>query len=158
MKPTAKLYLERADNELAQAELLFRISQTPELQQEFELPKRYTFYSGAISHAYYAIFNSAKAMLMEADIKTESPNVHQKTYDAFESHFVKSGKLDLKLLVIYKKMLVRAEELLGIFKLEKAKRGTFTYHQLPQANKEPAEESLENAKTFYRHITASLER
>ena len=157
MKPLAKLYMERADNELAQAELLFQISNSPELQQKLNLPQRYTFYSGTISHAYYAIFNAAKAMLAEENVSTSTPNVHRKTYDAFEKYFVTSGKLDFKLLTIYKQLLIRAEELLVIFKSEKGKRGRFTYHQLPQANKEPAEQSLKNANTFYKHINATLE-
>ena len=158
MKPLAKLYLERADNELAQAELLFKISLNPEMQRQFELPQRYTFYSGAISHAYYAIFNSAKAILAEHGVKTSSPNVHQATFEAFEKHLVKSGKLDFKLLRIYKAMLIRADDLLGIFKIEKRKRGNFTYHVLPQANKEPAEQSVKNGNTFYKHISATLEK
>jgi len=49
-------------------------------------------------------------------------------------------------------MIVRAEELLGIFSKEKAKRGEFTYQKLPQANKEPAKESLDNASFFFKNI------
>ncbi len=46
-------------------------------------------------------------------------------------------------------MMVRAEDLLGIFSKEKSKRGTFTYQKLPQANREPAKESFDNASLFF---------
>ena len=54
--------------------------------------------------------------------------------------------------MLYEKVLLKADKLLGIFKIEKKKRGEFTYQKLAQANKEPAEESLENAKEFFRHV------
>lgn len=57
------------------------------------------------------------------------------------------------MLEIYKKMVVRADELLEIFKDEKWKRGNFTYNTIPQANKEPAEDSLKNAKQFLSNIS-----
>ena len=56
------------------------------------------------------------------------------------------------LIEIYKKMIVRADELLEIFKDEKWKRGHFTYQTIPQANKEPAEDSLKNSKFFVSNI------
>ncbi len=157
MKPLSRLYLERADNELSQAEILFKISAEPDLQSQFELEKPYTFYSGAISHAYYAIFNAAKGILAEEGIKTDSPDVHKKTLNAFKEHMVDSGKLNVKLLTIYKKLYIRAESLLGIFEAEKKKRGDFTYKTLPQANQQPAAESIKNATTFYKHVSATLE-
>ena len=70
MKPLATLYLERANNELAAAEVLFQISDKSEMQKQFELEKTFTFYSGVISHAYYSIFNAAKAILAEDGTET----------------------------------------------------------------------------------------
>lgn len=58
----------------------------------------------------------------------------------------------MELLRIYEKILIKADTLLHIFKHEKGKRGKFTYRELPQANKEPAKESLDNAKIFFKHI------
>jgi hypothetical protein len=52
--------------------------------------------------------------------------------------------------------LQRAEELLGIFSKEKKKRGTFTYQKLPQANKEPAKESLDNVLFFFKNVNKLL--
>ena len=49
-------------------------------------------------------------------------------------------------------MIVRADGLLGIFKNEKWKRGHYTYKTIPQANKEPAQDSLINSKFFVSNI------
>ena len=86
------------------------------------------------------------------------PGVHKKTYEAFEENFVRTGVLDMELLKIYQKMIVRADELLQIFKEEKWKRGHFTYQTIPQANKEPAEQSIQNALTFIKNIKLILEK
>jgi len=159
MKDEAQLYLQRAENELIVAEILFETSANQKIQKEqFKLEKEFTFYSSVISHAYYCIFNSAKAILINDGIKTEPPEVHRKTIEAFEQHLVKTGKLDVELLKIYKKMIVRAEELLGVFSFEKRKRGEFTYQKLPQANKEPAKESMENASFFFKNVNNILRK
>jgi uncharacterized protein (UPF0332 family) len=113
--------------------------------------KEDTYYSAAISHAYYSIFYSAKAYLMLKGIKTQAPEEHKKTFDEF-SKFVEAGTVDMELLEIYKKMIMKADTLLNIFQLEKGKRGKFTYKRIPQANKEPAQESIRNAKIFFNHI------
>lgn len=150
MNGEAELYCQRAENELVAAQLLFEISSNPTLQKEqFKLEKRFTFYSTAISHSYYSIFYSAQAILVKHGIKIEAPEVHKKTLEAFEKYLVNTGKLDFELLRIYQKMIIRADALLGIFSIEKRKRGEFTYQKLPQANKEPAQESLNNASFFF---------
>lgn len=157
MDSTAKIYLHRALNEISAAKLLFIVSNDTAKKQEFQIEEEMTFFSSVISHSYYSIFYSAKAILFAKHIKTEMPDVHKKTYDAFEQTFVKTGILDVELLKIYQKMLVRADELLQIFKDEKWKRGHFTYHTIPQANKEPAEQSIQNALTFIKNIKLILE-
>ena len=55
-------------------------------------------------------------------------------------------------------MVVKADELLEIFKEEKWKRGNFTYKTIPQANKEPAEDSLNNAKIFLSNISKVIKK
>ena len=135
-----RIYLSRALNELSQAKLLFTISNDDEKKQEFQIEEEMTFYSGAISHAYYSIFYSAKAILLTKEIKTTAPQVHKKTYEAFKEYFVDSGIIDAELLEIYEDIIVKADELLQIFKDEKWKRGHYTYKTIPQANKEPAEQ------------------
>lgn len=159
MKDEANLYLQRAENELVAAQMLFDISSNIVIQKEqFKLEKNFTFYNIVIGHSYYCIFYTAKAILIMEGIKTYAPEVHKKTLEAFDTHLVKTGKLDLELLKIYKKMIVRAEELLGIFSKEKGKRGEFTYQKLPQANQEPAKESLDNAYLFFKNINKILRK
>src|SRR3989338_10683606 len=63
MNDEAELYLQRAENEFVAAQMLFDISSNPILQKEqFKLEKDFTFYSTVISHSYYCIFYSAKAL------------------------------------------------------------------------------------------------
>jgi len=157
MDGLVELYLQRAENELIAAQILFEVSRNPSLQKEqFRLEKDFTFYSSVIGHAYYCIFNSAKAMLLTEGIRTYPPEVHSKTIEAFEKYFVNTGKLDVQLLNIYRKSIIQADQLLEIFSKEKEKRGDFTYQKLPQANMEPAEKSLERASLFFKSISRIL--
>ena len=95
MNDEVELYLQRAENELVAAQMLFDISSNPLLQKEqFKLEKEFTFYSGVISHSYYCIFYAAKSSLIKIGIKTEAPEVHKKTLEAFEKYLVKTGNLD----------------------------------------------------------------
>ncbi|MBU2638717.1 MAG: HEPN domain-containing protein [Nanoarchaeota archaeon] len=157
MDSKARLYLERAKNELDLARAIFKISITPEIKLLLELKEDVTFFSDAISNAYYCIFYSAKAFLSSKEIVTEPPEEHQKTYVEFEK-LTLSGEIDVKLLNIYKSLVVKADELLGIFKWEKSKRGKFTYRKLPQANMEPASESIANAEKFLKNINLMLRK
>ncbi|MFH0977841.1 MAG: hypothetical protein V1837_00930 [Candidatus Woesearchaeota archaeon] len=147
-----KTYLERAENELALALLLLRISQEEEIKAYLCIDEQLTFFSSVISHSYYAIFYSTKALLLTKQITTSSPDIHKKTFDCFKNEFVDTGILDVRLLQIYQKLVIRADELLEIFKDEKWKRGNFTYNTIPQANQEPAKDSAGNAKTFVSNI------
>ena len=156
MDSKAEMYFKRAKTELETAEILEEVSKNKIVKEQFSVFPESTYYSGVISHAYYAIFYSAKAMLLTKKIETEAPEVHKKTLDVFEREFISSGLLDAKLLMIYKEMIIRAEALLEIFKTEKRKRGDFTYNTIPQANAEPAEESIRNAKEFIKHCNTFL--
>ncbi len=134
------------------AESLKRLSEYQEDKKNFNLPLNISFYSSVISHSYYSIFYSAKALLLTKNIKTSSPEVHKKTFEKFKKSFVDTGILDVNLLKIYNKMMIRADELLQIFRDEKWKRGHFTYQIIPQANKPYAEESLKHSKIFVSNI------
>ena len=151
-----RLFLQRSENELNLAKSIFRISSDGELKLELELKPETTFYSNVISACYYCVFYSAKSLLMKNGIKTKAPEEHKKTYDEFEC-LVSKGIIDVELMKIYKTMAVRANELLGIFRKEKKKRGHFTYQRIPQANMIPAEESIENAEKFFRNIYLIVE-
>ena len=155
MDSKTELYLKRARTEMNMAIVLLESSNN-KILHEFDIPEDETFYSGVISHCYYSIFYSAKAMLLTKRIDTKAPEVHKKTLNAFKEQFINTGILDTKLFLIYKKMIVRAESLLEIFKAEKRKRGDFTYNTIAQANIEPANKSLKNAKTFFKHCNAYL--
>lgn len=158
MDSMVKILLQRARSEIVAAQLLFDVSDSKEKKESFQIEETMTFYSATISHAYYSIFYAAKAILMTKNIKTEAPEVHKKTYETFKENFVDSGILDVYLLTIYKKMIIKADQLLQIFKDEKWKRGNFTYQTIPHANKEPAKQSLDNAKSFLKNITIVVEK
>jgi uncharacterized protein (UPF0332 family) len=156
MDSTAEIFLERAGNELLAAESLKKLSDEAKAKEDFHISEDTTFYSSVISHSYYAIFYAAKAILLAKGVKTSSPDIHRKTLDEFKKHLVDTGILDVKLLEIYRRVVIKADDLLEIFRDEKHKRGHFTYNTLPQANREPAEDSLKNAKTFVSHITKAV--
>ena len=145
------LYLNRAKNELDLANAVFKISTETKIKLDLELKEDSTFFSNVISNSYYCIFYSAKAFLYAKGIITYPPEEHRKTLEEFEK-LADSGQIDQELVKIYKDIVIKAEELLGIFAKEKSKRGKFTYKMLPQANLEPAKESLENAEKFYKNI------
>ena len=150
----SKLYIHRAENEIKLAGIIFVISEETNLQEEtFKVNDPETYYSAVIAHSYYSLFYGAKAYLTKKGIEVSAPEEHKKVFDEFKK-FVESGELDVELLKIYQEALVRAEYLLGILKEEKIKKGEFTYRTLPQANKEPAKESIEHAKIFFKHMTA----
>ena len=152
----SKLYIHRAENEIKLAEIIFVISEEPNIQKEiFQINDPETYFSAVIAHSYYSIFYGAKAYLAKKGIEVSAPEEHKKSFDEFKK-FVDSGELGVELLRIYQEAIIRAEYLLGIFKEEKKKRGEFTYRTMPQANKEPSKESIEHAKIFYKHIFAIL--
>ena len=148
------LYLNRAENEIKLARIVFAVSKDQSMQVEV-FGEKYpdTYYSAVITHSYYAIFYAAKAYLLTKGVVITPPEEHRKTYDALKGR-VDSGELDVDLLRLYNEALVRAETLLGILKSEKKKRGDYTYQTLPQANQAPAAESVKNAETFYKHLRA----
>jgi len=149
------LYMERAKNELDLAKAIFKLSTENKLKEELELKEDSTFFSNVIGNSYYCIFYSAKAFLLLKNINTAPPEEHKKTLEEFE-RLALSGDIDVELLKIYKSIVIKADELLGIFRKEKSKRGKFTYKKLPQANLEPAKESLANAEKFFKNINLMI--
>lgn len=152
----SRLYIHRAENEIKLAEIIFILSEQQALQRNtFQIKEPETYYSAVIAHCYYSIFYGARAYLAKKGVEISAPEEHRKAFEGFKK-FVESGELDVELLKIYQEAIVRAECLLGIFKEERKKRGEFTYRTMPQANKQPAKESLEHAKTFFKHKIAVL--
>jgi len=96
MDSNIKLLLERAENELDLAKVIFTTTEDKSIQTGvFHLSKIQTFYSSVISHSYYCIFYSAKAYLLMKGIKTEAPEVHKKE---LKQKLQKSIKRHLKVL------------------------------------------------------------
>lgn len=152
MDSTTKLYMERAENELALARIVFVLTDQPAIQKTvFHLDKTQTFYSAVITHSYYCIFYAAKAYLITKGIKTSAPEEHRKVYEAFKE-LVQNGTVGKELLEHYETVMSQAETLLGILKKEKRKRGDFTYQLISQANKEPAQQSTKHADIFFKHL------
>ncbi|MBI3190834.1 hypothetical protein HYZ41_03960 [archaeon] len=150
------LYIQRAKSELDLAKAIFKLSVNNKMKAELELKEDSTFFSNVICNSYYCIFYSAKALLQSKNIRTKPPEEHKKTLEEFRK-LVISGEIYRDLLKIYESAIVRADDLLGIFRREKRKRGKFTYQKLPQANLKPAKESADNAEKFYRNINMILE-
>lgn len=74
MDSKVKLYIERGENEIDLANVIFKVTEDKQLQKEsFNLSKTQTFYSAVISHCYYSIFYLAKAYLLNkgVDIKLQ---------------------------------------------------------------------------------------
>ena len=71
------LYLERANNEIKFADIALFVSNNKSIQVDvMKIEEPETYYSSVISHSYYCIFYSAKAILIKEGIKTEAPKVH----------------------------------------------------------------------------------
>jgi|SRR3989344_5628068 len=94
MDSMVEIFLERANNEVFAAESLKRLSENARSKEEFHLPEKITFYSSVISHSYYSIFYSAKAILLTKNIRTSAPEIHKKTFEEFKKNFVDTGILD----------------------------------------------------------------
>ncbi len=156
MVSEARLYLDRAEDEILLSQKDLDCSINSEIKEILGIPKEKTFYFSVISHAYYSIFYAAKSYLFLKGTRTEAPDEHQKTYEKFKT-FVERGILDNELLRIYENEISKAESLLNIFLLEKGKRGRFTYNIMSEANLPYARESIENAKKFVSIIKSIVE-
>lgn len=151
MDSNSEIYIKRAKNEINLSKIILKVSGDDNLQKDvFEMPKD-TYYSAVISHAYYSIFYMTKAYLLTKGVKISPPEEHRKAYEEFKK-LVDQGLVDVELLKIYQQLMLQADTLLEIFQTEKSKRGKFTYRKLPQANVEPAKESIKNAEEFFKHV------
>ncbi len=157
MDSRVKIYLKRAEDEFLLAKNDMKISTEDEIKEILGISKEKTFFNSVISHAYYSIFYSAKAYLLLKGIKTNAPEEHKKTYEKFK-RVAYSEKIDNKLIEIYERETIKAENLIKIFFTEKRKRGFFTYNVKSEANIPYAEESLENARKFISSIKLIIEK
>lgn len=157
MDSKVKPLIERAEHEILTANHLKKVSEDSKLKELSNIPSSTTFYSAVIEHAYYAIFNCAKAYLVSKDIELPEQGQHQAVYYKFRK-FVQQGILSKELLEIYEEVKIKAKALLEILEKEEKKRTEYTYKTLPQANRLPAEDSIENADFFVRHLRLLIEK
>jgi uncharacterized protein (UPF0332 family) len=151
MDSKVKIYLERAENELRLSRAIFNLSGNEGIKVELQANPDDSFYSSVIGHAYYSIFYCAKAYLIFKRIELPEQGQHQAVYYKFKK-LVIEGVVDKELIEIYENAIVKADELLGLFEYEKKKRSDFVYQTIPQANIEPAKESIENTVKFLSNI------
>jgi len=151
-----ELLIKRAEHEIVASELLYKLSEDSPEKTILNVSSGTTFYSAVISHAYYSIFYAAKYYLLSRKINIPEQGQHNFVYQKFKK-FAKTGELDKELLEIYEDAKIKAETLLLILENEEEKRTEYTYKTYPQANKEPAEKSIENAKFFVAHIKKFVE-
>lgn len=154
-----KLLIERAEHEILTSEILEKLSKIEysDVNERLDIPSGNTFYSAVIGHAYYSIFYGAKAYLVSKGTKFSEQGQHSAVYYKFKK-LVNAGELDKELMIIYEDAKIKAEILLSILEDEEEKRTRYTYKTIPQANKEPAEKSIENAKFFISHIKEFINR
>ncbi|MEK6889330.1 MAG: hypothetical protein AABW80_04455 [Nanoarchaeota archaeon] len=150
--------LERAENELVFAKAIKLLSDSEGIKRDvFKIAEKTTFYSGVIEHSYYSIFNSAKAYIIFKKIILPEQGQHQAVYYQFKK-LVQQGIISEDLLKMYEEVKVKADVLLEILEKEEEKRTKYTYKILPQANKEPAQQSLNNAQFFYNYIRQFIQQ
>lgn len=158
MDSEVKLLMQRADNTIISAKALNKLSDGREEAISLQIPEGTIFYSLVISQSYYSIFYSAKAYLSFKGISLGSKQgQHQIAYFKFKN-LVKKKVIDAELLKIYEEVKVKAEYLLEIMSEERDKRTRFTYEIHSEGNREPAQQSLDNAQFFLNHIKQFIEK
>ncbi len=73
MDSEVELYLMRAEDEFLLAENDMKSSTDLKIKEILGIQKNKTFFHSVIAHAYYSIFNCAKAYLLSKGIKTTAP-------------------------------------------------------------------------------------
>jgi len=147
----------KAVNDLLLAETLLKISSDDKIKDSLAYSRDTTFFDWAIVCSYYSIFHSAQALLGIKKVKVNK-RLHYATHIAFAKQFIINNELSEELFFIYEDAEKKAAELLDIYEEEKQKRGIFQYHKLSKNNLKPAQESLENAKTFLEAVNEVLKK
>jgi len=106
-----------------------------------EMAIKYGDYCSSVSRSYYAIFNVARALLLEKEI---SPKTHKGVHVKFAEEYIKTGIFSQQ----YNTILARGWRL-----REKGDYGV----SINSISKADAEEMLRNAKEFLREAEKYLE-
>ncbi len=152
------LMVKKANNNLKFAKTTLALCENNEVKDSLGLQEKDSFYDWVIVVAYYAMFHITQALLATKKIKITNIRVHEATLYAFAHNFILTKELEDELFFTYEDAEAKAEELFTSLSEERRKRGKFTYERLPQANKEPAEESITHATEFVREIETILKR
>lgn len=147
----------KATNDLLLAECLLKISTDAKVKNILGYLEDTSFFDWVIVTSYFSIFHATRALLGLKKVKIKS-RMHFATLIAFGKHFINNNELSEELFLIYEDAESKAHELLEIFEEEKIKRGIFQYHRLSKNNLEPAQRSIENAKTFLATIQEVLKK
>lgn len=115
MKEEVKRYLEKAEDSLGAARKLLDSG----------------YFADACSKAYYVMYYSAQALLINSDVKVKK---HSAAVAKFGEHFAKTGKIDLK----YHRYLIDA----------KKRRETADYDVFSSIDEETAKERICWAEEF----------
>jgi uncharacterized protein (UPF0332 family) len=148
---------QKAVNDLALAQGLLKISTDEKVKGILGYTKETTFFDWVVVSSYYSIFHAAQALLGVKKIKITG-RLHHATLISFAKHYIINNELADELFLIYEDAESKANELLDIIEEEKQKRGLFQYHRLSKNNLEPAQESVDNAKTFLSAIQEVLNK
>ena len=153
-----ELLIKKANNNLKLAKIVFDISSNSKQKANHKLLEGDSFYDWVIITSYYAMFHITHSLLATKKIRIRNIRVHEATLYAFAHHFILTKELEDDLFLMYEDAEARANQLFNELSEEKQKRGQFTYERLPKANKEPAEESLNNAIKFVRDIESIVRK
>ena len=126
------------------------------VKRQLAIDGRRTFYNNVISLSYYAMFYAAKVYLASKGVIVKALHEHRQVYEMLK-HQAEAGALDGELLKAYRELVIRAEDLLGMYWLERRKRGLYTYHRLSETNRPIAQESLRRAASFLKHLRLLLD-
>jgi len=148
---------QKAVNDLALSQGLLKISTNEKIKDALGYSKETTFFDWVIVSSYYSIFHAAQALLGVKQIKITG-RLHHATLISFAKHYIINNELAEELFLIYEDAEKKANKLLEIIEEEKQKRGLFQYHRLSKDNLGPAQESVENAKTFLETIQKVLSK
>lgn len=156
-----EFFLTNSKNSLETAQLLFKISTEPQLQEQLNV-SNFNGLLWVINSSYYSMFYMVRALLEKRGVKLKAvQSIHALAFDALIYYFYANGTFEKKLVEQFKEAQEEASDTLGREKAkdlienyssEKEKRGRFTYEMGQVVLKAKAQTSLERAISFNTEI------
>ncbi|MBI5066537.1 hypothetical protein HZA97_09995 [Candidatus Woesearchaeota archaeon] len=97
VKSQCRLFLSKAERNLATANLLLTITEQKRLKDIHGLPNDFSAAEWGIIISYYSMFHAAKGALAKLGIKITEDNPHEATLNSMYFYYLFSGKLEEKL-------------------------------------------------------------